>query len=375
MASPRNIVVAMSGGVDSSVAAGLLHEAGHRVLGVTLRLLGKETGFGCCGTTKDIDDARAVCGRLGVPHYVFDFAKTFEQKIMDPFLDSYLGGETPNPCINCNRYVKFDALLKKAVALGADAVATGHYARVETAAGDDGPVYRLRRARDAQKDQSYVLYHLGQAELSRLMFPVGHMEKAEVRAAAHRLGLNTADKPESMEICFVPGANTAAYVRDEAERKELLARTVRPGPIKDKNGRVLGTHKGVAFYTRGQREGLGLSVGRPLYVVDLDPAANTVFVGDDRDTLSDTFDVGDAHWVHGRPPAAEFAAYVQIRSRHSPVGAVLTVTEEGLRVRAEGLRAVTPGQAAVFYDGDDVIGGGVIRRASLREPVAPGSPL
>ncbi|HNA59505.1 MAG TPA: tRNA 2-thiouridine(34) synthase MnmA [Elusimicrobiota bacterium] len=375
MTAPRNIVVAMSGGVDSSVAAALLHEAGHRVIGVTLRLLGKETGFGCCGTTKDIDDARAVCGRLGVPHYVFDFAQTFEQKIMDPFLQSYLGGETPNPCINCNRYVKFDALLKKAVTLGADAVATGHYARVEKAAGDAGPVYRLRRARDAQKDQSYVLYHLGQAELSRLLFPVGDMEKADVRAAAHRLGLRTADKPESMEICFVPGANTAAYVRDEAERKELLARTVRPGPIKDKTGRVLGTHKGVAFYTRGQREGLGISVGRPLYVVDLDPATNTVFVGDDRDTLSDTFEVADAHWVHGRPPAAEFAAYVQIRSRHSPVGAVLTVTAEGLRVKAEGLRAVTPGQAAVFYDGDDVIGGGVIRRAALREPVAPGSPL
>lgn len=375
MTSPRNIVVAMSGGVDSSVAAGLLHEAGHRVIGVTLRLLGKETGFGCCGTTKDIDDARAVCGRLGVPHYVFDFAQTFEQKIMDPFLQSYLGGETPNPCINCNRYVKFDALLKKALTLGADAVATGHYARVEKAAGDAGPVYRLRRARDAQKDQSYVLYHLGQSELSRLMFPVGAMEKADVRAAAHRLGLRTADKPESMEICFVPGANTAAYVRDEAERKELLARTVRPGPIKDKTGRVLGTHKGVAFYTRGQREGLRISVGRPLYVVDLDPATNTVFVGDDRDTVSDTFEVGDAHWVHGRPPATEFAAYVQIRSRHSPVGAVLTVTDDGLRVRAEGLRAVTPGQAAVFYDGDDVIGGGVIRRASLREPVAPGSPL
>ena len=366
MTAPRNIVVAMSGGVDSSVAAALLHEAGHRVIGVTLRLLGKETGFGCCGTTKDIDDARAVCGRLGVPHYVFDFAQTFEQKIMDPFLQSYLGGETPNPCINCNRYVKFDALLKKAVTLGADAVATGHYARVEKAAGDAGPVYRLRRARDAQKDQSYVLYHLGQAELSRLLFPVGDMEKADVRAAAHRLGLRTADKPESMEICFVPGANTAAYVRDEAERKELLARTVRPGPIKDKTGRVLGTHKGVAFYTRGQREGLGISVGRPLYVVDLDPATNTVFVGDDRDTLSDTFEVADAHWVHGRPPAAEFAAYVQIRSRHSPVGAVLTVTADGLRVKAEGLRAVTPGQAAVFYDGDDVIGGGVIRRAALR---------
>ena len=366
MTAPRNIVVAMSGGVDSSVAAALLHEAGHRVIGVTLRLLGKETGFGCCGTTKDIDDARAVCGRLGVPHYVFDFAQTFEQKIMDPFLQSYLGGETPNPCINCNRYVKFDALLKKAVTLGADAVATGHYARVEKAAGDAGPVYRLRRARDAQKDQSYVLYHLGQAELSRLLFPVGDMEKADVRAAAHRLGLRTADKPESMEICFVPGANTAAYVRDEAERKELQARTVRPGPIKDKTGRVLGTHKGVAYYTRGQREGLGISVGRPLYVVDLDPATNTVFVGDDRDTLSDTFEVADAHWVHGRPPAAEFAAYVQIRSRHSPVGAVLTVTADGLRVKAEGLRAVTPGQAAVFYDGDDVIGGGVIRRAALR---------
>jgi tRNA-specific 2-thiouridylase len=320
-------------------------------------LLKKETGFGCCGSTRDIDDARAVCARLGVPHFVMDFAETFQANIMGPFLDSYLAGETPNPCISCNRFVKFDALLKKALSLGADVVATGHYARIEESDGR----YRLKRAVDVNKDQSYVLYHLGQRELPRLLFPLGHLTKPEVRDLARTRDLPTARKAESMEICFVPGADTAGFVKCEADRREKTARTLSPGEIRDAAGRLLGIHRGVAFYTRGQREGLGLALGRPFYVVDLDAASNTVVVGEDRDTHADRFQVRGVSWTAGAPPAESFEALVQIRSRHAPVPARVIV--DGDRAVVEScapLRAPAPGQAAVFYGEDEVLGGGEI---------------
>ncbi len=367
MNEPKHIVVAMSGGVDSSVAAALLQEQGHRVIGVTLRLLKIETGFGCCGSTRDIEDARSVCARLNVPHYVLDFSQTFHENIMAPFVTSYLNAETPNPCVNCNRFVKFDALLKKAVALGADAVATGHYARVLPKAGG---AHGLFRAVDRQKDQSYVLHHLGQAELSRLMFPVGGLTKPDVREAARRFGLKTAEKAESMEICFVPGADTRSYL--QAHTDPETDPTARPGEIRDTAGRVLGTHRGVAFYTRGQREGLGLSLGRPVYVVDLDPRTNTVVVGDDRETLSPRFTARDVVWTTGAPPAEEFEALVQIRSRHEAAPGRVRVTALGAEVEwLKPQRAVTPGQSAVFYDGDEVVGGGTITlvEASSRKAV------
>jgi tRNA-specific 2-thiouridylase len=356
-----NIVVAMSGGVDSSVAAALLMEAGHRVIGVTLKLLKGETGFGCCGSTRDIDDARSVCGRLGAPHYVMDFSADFRRNIMEPFVDAYLAGETPNPCVACNRYVKFDALLKRAETLGADAVATGHYARVGREA--DG-LHHLRRAVDLNKDQSYVLHNLGQGELARLMFPIGEMTKDAVRAAARRYGLKTADKAESMEICFVPRADTAGYVALAAQERGEAPAAVQPGPLVDTSGRLLGTHRGAAFYTRGQRQGLGVSVGKPLYVVDVDAPSNTVVVGSDAETRSAEAWVADAHWTLGRAPEEEFRALVQIRSRHGAAPARLVPEGEGVRVIwEEPQRAVTPGQAAVFYEGDEVIGGGTLRRA------------
>jgi tRNA-specific 2-thiouridylase len=359
-----NVLVAMSGGVDSSVAAARLVEQGHRVIGATLRLMKKETGFGCCGASRDIDDARAVCVKLNVPHYVLDFSDEFAKNILNPFVASYIGGETPNPCIACNRFVKFDALLKKAVGLGADAVATGHYARVH--ATPSGP--RLARAVDRRKDQSYVLYHLGPAELPRLMFPVGDMTKDQVRDAARRWDLRTAEKPESMEICFVPGADTAGFVKSQAEAAGMAATTLSPGPIVDTAGARLGTHRGVAYYTRGQRQGLGLALGRPVYVVDLDPATNTVVVGDDAETSTAGFAVRDVSWTLGRPPADEFDAHVQIRAHHEAAPARVRVTPHGVDVLwRHPQRAVTPGQAAVFYEGDDLWGGGTIDRTTTSE--------
>lgn len=352
-----NVVVAMSGGVDSSVVAALLKEAGHRVIGVTLKLLEKTTGFGCCGSTRDIDDARAVCARLDVPHYVLDFAAEFRKNIITPFVADYVGGRTPNPCIACNRHVKFDALLKKALALGADAVATGHYARVATLARDGKTFRRLRRARHLPKDQSYVLYHLGQAELERLLFPVGELTKDQVRDVARRWDLKVADKDESMEICFVPDADAGGFVAAEAPGEPTLGE----GPVRTLDGKEVGRHKGVARYTRGQRSGLGVSLGRPAYIVDLDPATNTVYIGDDADTLSPEADIAPVAWAEGAPPAAPVTVDVQIRSRHGAAPAVVTPTASGAHVRfMEPQRAVTPGQAAVFYENDTVLGGGVI---------------
>jgi tRNA-specific 2-thiouridylase len=359
-----NVVVAMSGGVDSCVAAALLKEQGHRVIGVTLRLLKLETGFGCCGSTSDIDDARAVCATLEVPHYVMEFAADFKTSVRDPFVQAYLNGETPNPCIACNRFIKFDALLKKADALGADFVATGHYARITR----DVAGFGLRRSVDTAKDQSYVLHHLAQNELSRLMFPVGEMTKAQVRDAAHRHGLKTAAKAESMEICFVPDRDAAGYVKSVAP---VDAPTAQPGPIVDASGAVLGRHKGVAFYTIGQREGLGLSLGRPAYVIDLDPATNTVVVGADAEVRSHEFFVGDLVWTRGAPPSDTFDAAVQIRAHAPAVACRVRSTDGGVTVQAQGagVRAATPGQSAVFYDGDAVLGGGTIRRAPRRPSV------
>lgn len=359
-----HIVVAMSGGVDSSAAAALLKEQGHKVIGVTLRLMKLETGFGCCGSTRDIDDARAVCGALDIPHYVMDFAADFKAAVRDPFVASYLAGETPNPCISCNRHIKFDALLKKADALGADYVATGHYARIVR----DEKFHHLARAVDGAKDQSYVLHHLGQKELSRLMFPVGDMPKPRVRALAEKWGLKTAAKKESMEICFVPDRDAAGYVKSVAPAG---AATAKPGPIVGTDGGLLGTHRGVAFYTLGQREGLGLSLGRPAYVVDLDPATNVMTVGDDGETLSNRFRARDLVWTLGAPPAEAFEAAVQIRAHARPIPCVVRVRTDGT-VEATAtngpLRAVTPGQSAVFYDGDYVVGGGTISRATSLAP-------
>ncbi len=354
----KRVVVAMSGGVDSSVAAALVSEAGHEAVGVTLKLAsGPPTGFGCCGSPRDIDDARRAAGRIGISHYVLDFEEIFERAVVGPFVSEYLSLRTPNPCVECNRKVKFGVLLRLARAWGAAGVATGHYARVERT-GDARArfPFRLLRGVDEEKDQSYFLSGLTQEELPHLLFPVGAMRKDEVRARARSLGLCTADKPESMDVCFIPGRDHGAFLRDRGGRPSGAGKT---GAIRDDEGRLLGEHKGLAGFTIGQRKGLGLA-GGPWYVSELDGATNTLIVGPEERTRRGEFEVADLRWTRGEPQGHE----LQVRIRHR--GRLCPARWENLgegRVRvtlAEPQRAVAPGQAAVFYRGDEMLGGGTI---------------
>ncbi|MBI4376889.1 MAG: tRNA 2-thiouridine(34) synthase MnmA [Elusimicrobia bacterium] len=348
-------VVAMSGGVDSSVAAAVMAREGFETVGVTLKLLGRaETGFGCCGSPADIEDAKRVCEQIGIPHYTLDMAQLFEDAVVRPFIDSYLHARTPNPCVECNRSVKFGALLGLAEAWGAQILATGHYARVF-----EGKLYR---AADRDKDQSYFLYSLGPRELSRVRFPLGELSKAQVRVLARALGLKTADKPESQEICFVPRKDYRSFLTARAPEGTVAAFT--PGPIRDSAGRALGSHRGLASYTVGQRKGLGLAGGEPLYVLDIDAPTNTLVVGRDEEARFSSFVAGGLSWTAGAPSHGR-GFLARIRHRHEPAPASIeSLSEKEVLIRLEQpQRAVTPGQAAVFYRGDEVIGGGTILKS------------
>jgi tRNA-specific 2-thiouridylase len=352
------VLAAMSGGVDSSVAAALLAERGDEVVGVTMKLLPRgATGFGCCGSPADVDDARRVCDRLGVAHYAVDLAELFESKVIKPYVASYLSAETPNPCVECNRSVKFGHLLSLAEAWGCAKVATGHYARVEGG--------RLFKARDAAKDQTYFLYALGERELARAEFPVGDLTKAEVREKARALGLRTADKPESMETCFVPGRDVRGFVAARPEAAGAPASA--PGPIRATDGRELGAHAGLAGYTVGQRRGLGVASAEPLYVVRLEPETNAVVVGGADEVFAPSLTAGAVTWTRGAP-AGPRRAEVRVRHRHPPAAALLTPGADGtVEVAFDApQRAPAPGQAAVFYSGDEVLGGGTILRGRSR---------
>lgn len=352
------IVVGMSGGVDSSVAAALLAEAGHEVIGVTMHLAGSSSR--CC-SLEDADDARRVAARLGIRFYVANYKERFREEVMLPFADAYLAGRTPIPCIACNKRFKFDLLLARARALGAEAVATGHYARIATGPGG---APQLLRGVDPGKDQSYFLYNLSAQQLRRIRFPIGALCKDEVREHARALGLATAEKPESQEICFVPEGNYAGVV--EALRPEAQHGA---GDIVDRAGRRLGRHRGVHHYTVGQRRGLGLQglPGGPRYVVALDAMRRRVVVGGGDELLVSGAQIGGVSWTFEPPPqvGAPLRAHVQIRHRHQSVAACI---EPGPGAAAqvrfdEPVRALSPGQAAVFYDGERLLGGGVIAGA------------
>jgi tRNA-specific 2-thiouridylase len=336
-------MVAMSGGVDSSVAAARLVEAGHDVTGVTLRLWGGATDSGCC-TVGDVEDARRVAAQLGIAHYVLDESDAFAEHVVAPYVRAHDEGATPNPCVACNRHLKFGRLLDRARELGFDALATGHHARVGRDA--DG-VYRLRRARDAAKDQSYVLVGLTQRELERVVFPVGECTKAEVRAQAATAGLRTADKPESMDVCFVARRDRVGFVEARVG--------ARPGAVVDLDGHELARHDGIARFTVGQRRGLGVALGARRYVVDVDPGTHVVTVGPRAALLRDEIALHELVFTSARP-ASDRLLGVQVRAHGPAVTGVLA----GDRVRlATPAGRVARGQVVALYDDDELVGGGI----------------
>lgn len=354
------IVIAMSGGVDSTVSAALLVDQGHDVIGLSMQVYDQrrdEARFGSCCTLDDLHDARRVAHQLGIPHYIVNFERPFEDRVIARFVDEYLAGRTPIPCVRCNSDVKFATLLDRAAGLEAEALATGHYARAER-----DPVsgrWRLRRGLDRAKDQAYFLFSLTQSQLRRAHFPVGHMKKSDVRAFARERGLLVANKPDSHEICFVPDNDYASFIE-----RRTGGRVPREGLIRDVSGRVLGRHQGVHHFTVGQRKGLGIATGAPMFVLALEPPTQTVVVGPRELLDRTTFRVGDVNWIAGVAPEGPVRADVQIRHRHTPVAATVQPRRDGtVDVTLDVAQpAVAPGQAAVFFSEDEVLGGGWIAR-------------
>jgi len=344
-------LIAMSGGVDSSVAACLLKE-NYDCIGCTMRLFGGDEGENACCSLDDVEDARAVAMRLSIPYYVFNFCDDFKKNVIDRFAAAYRAGRTPNPCVDCNRYMKFDKLLVRAAELGCDYVATGHYARVER----EGDRWLLKKAADPAKDQSYVLFRLTQAHLSRVLFPLGGYGKEETRRVAAAHGFVNADKPDSQDICFVPDGDHAAAIA------RLTGESEPAGDFVDKEGRVLGRHRGISRYTVGQRRGLGLAAPEPYYVLAVRPADNTVVLGQESDLYHCEMTVTDVNWIAGQAPTVPVSCAVKIRYRQKEQPALVTPTgQTTATVRFDApQRAITPGQSAVFYDGDIVLGGGEI---------------
>ena len=353
------VVVGMSGGIDSSVAAYLLLEAGYDVIGVTMQIWQQEDddtvseNGGCCGLSA-VEDAARVASKLGIPHYVMNFREEFSEKVIRYFMDEYLAGRTPNPCIACNRYVKWESLLQRSLQIGADCIATGHYARIAKLPNGR---YALRRSATDEKDQTYALYSLTQEQLARTLMPVGDYEKPEIRGIAEQLGLSVADKPDSMEICFVPDKDYAGFIRANSGRE------IPEGNFVTSDGRVLGRHKGITHYTIGQRKGLNLSMGHPVFVTELRPETNEVVIGEAEDVFTDRLRCNRLNFMSVPDLEGEMPVIAKIRYNHRGARAVVRKTgpDEAEVIFEEPVRAVTPGQAVVFYDGDYVAGGGTIR--------------
>ena len=369
------VMAAMSGGVDSSVCAMLLQEAGYAVRGATMVLrdggAGRESAAAVsalgehalcagptCGSSRDVEDARAVCRRLGIPHDAVDLRDRFDAAVIRPFCDAYLGGRTPNPCIDCNRFLKFEALQQRRRAMGLDYVATGHYARRRWDAATER--WQLLRARDKSKDQSYVLYHLTQDTLAHMLFPLGELTKGEVRELARARGFVTAEKPESQDICFVPDGDYAGFIEGHCG----AAAAFEPGDIVNREGRVLGEHGGLVHYTIGQRKGIGVAASEPLYVLEKDLTANRLVVGFKDETLSRGVVARDVNLIGGESFAGSRAVQVKTHYRQRPVAATVEMSgDDELTVVFDELQSsAAPGQSAVLYDGDEVLGGGTIMR-------------
>lgn len=356
----KKVVIGMSGGVDSSVGAYLLKEQGYDVVGVTMQIWQDEDNVvqeehgGCCGLSA-VEDARRVAWELQIPYYVMNFKREFKDHVIDYFVDEYIRGRTPNPCIACNRYVKWESLLKRSLDIGAEYIATGHYARIEQLPGGR---YTLRKSVTAAKDQTYALYNLTQYQLSHTLMPVGAYTKEEIRAIADRIHLGVAGKPDSQEICFIPDHDYAKFIKENA------GMSLPEGNFVDLDGNVLGRHQGITHYTIGQRKGLNLSMKRPVFVVEIRPETNEVVIGDTQDVFSDTLRCDHINWMaidglHGE----QMQVSAKIRYSHKGAPCIIREVEDGLVECKfeEPQRAITPGQAVVFYDGDYVVGGGIIR--------------
>ncbi|MFQ6103514.1 MAG: tRNA 2-thiouridine(34) synthase MnmA [Candidatus Glassbacteria bacterium] len=368
------VLVAMSGGVDSSVAALNLHREGYDVIGVTMKLfcygdIQRSGGMRTCCSVESARAAAAVAETIGIPHTVIDMEKEFKHEVLRNFFEEYSKGRTPNPCVLCNSKLKFFHLLKRGIELGAQYIATGHYARIGISEKGGKIRYSLKKAIDREKDQSYFLWEMNQDVLAHTLFPLGKLSKAEVREIAKGAGLHVAESPESQDFCFLPMEKLVGTGLADALLDELGIQTeaTTAGPIVDTRGERIGTHRGIAYFTTGQRRGLGLALGRPAYVVRIEPETNTLVVGFEEDLRVRRFSVEDVNWISGQTPGSSVTCHVKVRSRSEEIPATICPTgiDSAVIELHESKKAVTPGQSTVWYEGSELIGGGIINKTVL----------